>query len=435
MNMSNHSSDLNKDLIAFLKGSVSKYHAVSQIVNILSNKGFSLLREDQEWNLKRGGKYFVVWNNSSVIGFINGERSLQDTGVKIIGAHTDSPSLTLKPNPITYSSGYSQLGVEVYGGALLKPWFDRDLSVAGRIVFKNSTGDIGEKLIDFERPICVIPSLAIHLNRDANGNSPINPQTDILPILSQNIEGQKPLDEMYFNSEISDKFLKKGEILLDHDLNLYDVQPPSMVGFNEEFISSQRLDNLVSCFIGTMAILGVGSKNTSMIVFNDHEEGGSVSTTGADGPFLDDVIRRVCYSSNDCNVEVVKAKSFVLSCDNAHAVHPNFVHKHDPQHKPQLNGGIVIKYNTKQRYTTDGYSAALFKDLCARINVPIQSFVSRNDMPCGSTIGPLTAGRVGIRGIDIGICQLAMHSCREIIGSKDPLLLRNALSAFLGEEL
>ena len=176
-------------------------------------------------------------------------------------------------------------------------------------------------------------------------------------------------------------------------------------------------------------------EQASMIVFNDHEEVGSVSTTGADGPFLDDVIRRVCYSSNDCNVEVVKAKSFVLSCDNAHAVHPNFVHKHDPQHKPQLNGGIVIKYNTKQRYTTDGYSAALFKDLCARINVPIQSFVSRNDMPCGSTIGPLTAGRVGIRGIDIGICQLAMHSCREIIGSKDPLLLRNALSAFLGEEL
>ena len=352
MNMSNDSSDLNKDLIAFLKGSVSKYHAVSQIVNILSNKGFSLLREDQEWNLKRGGKYFVVRNNSSVIGFINGERSLQDTGVKIIGAHTDSPSLTLKPNPITYSSGYSQLGVEVYGGALLKPWFDRDLSVAGRIVFKNSTGDIGEKLIDFERPICVIPSLAIHLNRDANGNSPINPQTDILPILSQNIEGQKPLDEMYFNSEISDKFLKKGEILLDHDLNLYDVQPPSMVGFNEEFISSQRLDNLVSCFIGTMAILGAGSSNTSMIVFNDHEEVGSVSTTGADGPFLDDVIRRVCHSNNDCNLEIVKAKSFVLSCDNAHAVHPNFVHKHDPQHKPQLNGGIVIKYNTKQRYTT-----------------------------------------------------------------------------------
>tara|TARA_B100001559_G_scaffold256019_1_gene220180 strand:- start:211 stop:1233 length:1023 start_codon:yes stop_codon:yes gene_type:complete len=338
----------------------------------------------------------------------------------------------LKPNPIIRNSGYIQLGVEVYGGALLKPWFDRDLSISGRIFVRDKTGELSERLVDFENPIGFIPSLAIHLNRDANGNSPINAQTDILPILSQeNLSDdltRSPLEEL-----LKSQFVDPEDSLLAHDLYLYDTQPASVIGLSNEFIASRCLDNLVSCYAGIEALLGSSHGKLSMVVLNDHEEVGSLSTTGADGPFLESIIRRLCKSWIDCDEEVVKARSMVLSCDNAHAVHPNFSDKHDPNHRPLLNRGIVIKYNAKQRYATDGFSAAFFKDLCEE-DIAVQSFVSRNDMPCGSTIGPLTAGKIGVRAIDIGISQLAMHSCREIIGARDPLYLYKALGKFFSIE-
>ena len=429
--MSEH-VQFNQKLIDFLDASVSKYHAVSEITKLLTQNGFMRLEERDSRSLEKGGKYFVVRNNSSIIGFVNGEISPQETGLSIVGAHTDSPSLMLKPNPIIRNSGYIQLGVEVYGGALLKPWFDRDLSISGRIFVRDKTGELSERLVDFENPIGFIPSLAIHLNRDANGNSPINAQTDILPILSQeNLSDDltgSPLEEL-----LKSQFMDPEDSLLAHDLYLYDTQPASVIGLSNEFIASRCLDNLVSCYAGIEALLGSSHGKLSMVVLNDHEEVGSLSTTGADGPFLESIIRRLCKSWIDCDEEVVKARSMVLSCDNAHAVHPNFSDKHDPNHRPLLNRGIVIKYNAKQRYATDGFSAAFFKDLCEE-DIAVQSFVSRNDMPCGSTIGPLTAGKIGVRAIDIGISQLAMHSCREIIGARDPLYLYKALGKFFSIE-
>jgi aspartyl aminopeptidase len=330
--MSEH-VQFNQKLIDFLDASVSKYHAVSEITKLLTQNGFMRLEERDSWSLEKGGKYFVVRNNSSIIGFVNGEISPQETGLSIVGAHTDSPSLMLKPNPIIRNSGYIQLGVEVYGGALLKPWFDRDLSISGRIFVRDKTGELSERLVDFEKPIGFIPSLAIHLNRDANGNSPINAQTDILPILfqenlSDDLTGS-PLEEL-----LKSQFMDPEDSLLAHDLYLYDTQPASVIGLSNEFIASRCLDNLVSCYAGIEALLGSSHGKLSMVVLNDHEEVGSLSTTGADGPFLESIIRRLCKSWIDCDEEVVKARSMVLSCDNAHAVHPNFSDKHDPNHRP-----------------------------------------------------------------------------------------------------
>ena len=416
----------NLALTQFLDASPTPFHAVSSMASMLKNEGFTELSEDDEWALEVGSRHFVTRNGSSMIAFIVGKASLLDTGIKMVGAHTDSPCLMVKPQPEITKQGYLQLGVEVYGGALLNPWFDRDLSIAGRIVYQDASGNLKQTLVDFKRAVATIPSLAIHLDREANTGHSVNAQTDIPPILMQ-VSGSSAS----FRELLSDQFLKDDEKVIDYELCFYDTQRAAVVGLQNEFIASARLDNLLSCFVGIQALINNNAEQTCLIVCNDHEEVGSVSAIGADGPFLEAITARLCGADQTvATVSRVISKSLMISCDNAHATHPNFPQKHDSAHMPALNGGPVVKVNVKQRYATSSLTSSLFKQLCETVNVPVQSFVSRNDMGCGSTIGPITSARLGVATLDVGIPQLAMHSCREMAGTEDPLRLSKVLAAF-----
>lgn len=420
-----NTEQFNRQLCDFLNHSPTPFHAVSTMSEMLAKAGFSALSETEEWALQAGGRYFVTRNGSSIIAFTLGTESIAETGIRMAGAHTDSPCLMVKPQPELLKNQYFQLGVEVYGGALLNPWFDRDLSIAGRLVYSDNSGQLKQKLVNFDKPVAMIPSLAIHLDREANSGRTINAQTDIPPILMQCEEKQQ------FNQLLAERFLAEGEQVMDYELCLYDVQGAATVGLNNEFLASARLDNLLSCFVATKALIEAGTERTSLIVCNDHEEVGSVSSVGADGPFLESVVERICqYSDQRLNRAGVLANSLLISCDNAHAIHPNYASKHDQSHSPLLNGGPVIKVNVKQRYATNGITASLFKQMCEITDVPVQTFVSRSDLGCGSTIGPMTSAKLGVPTLDVGIPQLAMHSCREVTGTADPLRLTRVLTHF-----
>jgi aspartyl aminopeptidase len=415
----------NGELGEFLDQSPTPFHAVSTMSEMLAEAGFTALSEAEDWSLQQGGKYFVTRNGSSLIAFIVGTDGLTETGIRMAGAHTDSPCLMVKPQPELLNNQYYQLGVEVYGGALLNPWFDRDLSIAGRLIYKDKNGQLKQKLVNFEDPIAMIPSLAIHLDREANSGRTINAQTDIPPILMQAQEKQD------FHQLLRDRFLTQDEQVMDYELCFYDVQQAATLGLKEEFFASARLDNLLSCFVATKALIAAQTNSTSLIVCNDHEEVGSVSSVGADGPFLESVVERLCENDSQANNKSrVLGSSLLISCDNAHAVHPNFASKHDQGHSPLLNGGPVIKVNVKQRYATNGVTASLFKQMCEAVGVPVQTFVSRSDLGCGSTIGPMTSAKLGVPTLDVGIPQLAMHSCREVTGSADPQRLTAVLTHF-----
>lgn len=420
-----NTEQFNRHLCDFLNHSPTPFHAVSTMSEMLAKAGFSALSETEEWALQAGGRYFVTRNGSSIIAFTLGTESIAETGIRMAGAHTDSPCLMVKPQPELLKNQYFQLGVEVYGGALLNPWFDRDLSIAGRLVYRDNGGQLKQKLVNFDKPVAMIPSLAIHLDREANSGRTINAQTDIPPILMQCEEKQQ------FNKLLAERFLAEGEQVMDYELCLYDVQGAANVGLNNEFLASARLDNLLSCFVATKALIEAGTERTSLIVCNDHEEVGSVSSVGADGPFLESVVERICqYFDQRLNRAGVLANSLLISCDNAHAIHPNYASKHDQSHSPLLNGGPVIKVNVKQRYATNGITASLFKQMCEITDVPVQTFVSRSDLGCGSTIGPMTSAKLGVPTLDVGIPQLAMHSCREVTGTADPLRLARVLTYF-----
>jgi aspartyl aminopeptidase len=415
----------NRELGDFLDLSPTPFHAVSTMSKMLTEAGFTALNEAEEWTLQQGEKYFVTRNGSSIIAFVVGTDALAETGIRMAGAHTDSPCLMIKPQPELLNNQYYQLGVEVYGGALLNPWFDRDLSIAGRLIYKDKNATLKQKLINFEDPVAMIPSLAIHLDREANSGRTINPQTDIPPILMQAKEKQD------FHQLLNERFLTDGEQVMDYELCLYDVQQAATLGLKKEFFASARLDNLLSCFVAAKALIEAQTNRTSLIVCNDHEEVGSVSSVGADGPFLESVVERLCLNDGEAsNKARVLGGSLLISCDNAHAVHPNFASKHDQGHSPLLNGGPVIKVNVKQRYATNGVTASLFKQMCEAVNVPVQTFVSRSDLGCGSTIGPMTSAKLGVPTLDVGIPQLAMHSCREVTGAADPQRLTAVLNHF-----
>ena len=417
----------NTELCAFLDASPSPFHAVTSMISMLEQAGFSALDEADDWQLVSGSKHYVVRNGSSIVAFVVGSNDLAQSGLRMVGAHTDSPCLMIKPQPDLDNSGYSQLAVEVYGGALLNPWFDRDLSVAGRLVYKNAKGNLRQKLVNFEQPIAVIPSLAIHLDREANKGRTVNPQADITPVIGLSNGDKKAQD---FVQILQQQFLQAKEQVMDFELCLYDTQPAALIGLDKEFLTSARLDNLLSCFIAARSLVEADHSNTCIIACNDHEEVGSVSAVGADGPFLESVVARIVSAQTESTYAHVINRSLLISSDNAHGVHPNFANKHDDVHLPKLNGGPSIKTNVKQRYATNSATASLFKEFCQQANVPFQQFVSRNDMGCGSTIGPITSSRLGVPTVDIGIPQLAMHSCREIIGSQDPLRLSKVLKAF-----
>ncbi len=418
---------LNPRLLQFIQDSPTPYHATQQVMTRLDAAGFQALSETDVWALK-AGRYYVTRNDSSIIAFCWDPSTLTESGLKMVGAHTDSPCLKVKPNPVTLEQDYQQLGVEVYGGVLMNPWFDRDLSLAGKVTYRLQNGQLRNGLINFQQAIAVIPSLAIHLDREANSQRSINAQTDLPPIISQTTE---PFDVLLKNEVLRTYPESQIETILAWDLCFYDVNPPALIGLNDAFIASARLDNLLSCFIALEALIQSEAATNTLIVLNDHEEVGSSSIAGADGSFLVDVLNRLTTNSEDKTR--ILAQSLLISTDNAHGVHPNFAGKHDPRHSPKLNKGPVIKVNANQRYATNSDTHGYFRALCEAQDIPHQVFVTRSDMGCGSTIGPITASKLGVKTLDIGLPTFGMHSIRELAGAKDPEYLLRALRAFFSQ--
>jgi aspartyl aminopeptidase len=400
--------EFNTGLLKFLDASVTPFHATMQMKSVLLKRGFSELLESQQWHLKEGQNYFVTRNDSSIIAFTYTKVT---QGYVMMGAHTDSPNLKLKPNPVVEKNGVSQLGVEPYGGLLLNPWFDRDLSLAGRVSFSDEAGSICEDYIDFKEPIATIASLAIHLDKEANKNRTVNAQNDIVPIFT--CKSNVSVEELLF-SQLQHKSPKK---LLAHELSFYDTQQSALIGLEKEFIASARLDNLLSCYVATEVISHVQSTQGYLMVCSDHEEVGSESTSGAAGSFLETVLRRL--SGDFESYAQLLSNSLLISCDNAHAIHPNFSDKHDANHAPKINQGVVVKVNANQRYASSSRGISKFVHTAQKLGEATQQFVTRSDMGCGSTIGPITATRLGVETLDVGLPTFAMHSIRELAGSRD----------------
>jgi aspartyl aminopeptidase len=421
-------------LLAFLQASPTPFHAVEQMASKLDDTGFQRLKEADAWQLtnagQHSGRYYVTRNDSSIIAFTLGG-NLVKQGFRMVGAHTDSPCLKVKPNPEIIKESYLQLGVEVYGGALLNPWFDRDLSLAGRVSYVTKSGEVNNALIDFKKPVAVIPSLAIHLDRKANEKHTINKQKHIPPILMKlpnDNSGTPDFREMLLRVLLKQHPESSAKKVLEYELSFYDVQPPAVIGLHQDFIASARLDNLLSCYTGLVSLLEAGEKQNCLLVCNDHEEAGSISAVGARGPFLRSVLQRLCSTAE----ELARAidQSMMISADNAHAIHPNYADKHDSNHGPVLNQGPVIKVNANQHYASNSETSAAFRYICEEADVPVQSFVVRTDMACGSTIGPITASEIGVRTLDVGVPAFAMHSIRELAGRWDGFYLYRALREY-----
>lgn len=425
-------TEFNQGLCAFIDNSPTPYHAVTSMTQALQKEGFIQLHEGESWGQLNPDRYYVTRNDASIVAFYLAEGDLATQGLNMVGAHTDSPCLKVKPQPEKVQKTLLQLGVEVYGGALLNPWFDRDLSMAGRVSYQTESQQIKHVLVDFEQAIAVIPSLAIHLDRDVNQSRSVNPQQHLPPILTQLDEGEtldfRALLEQQCRTQHSDLNIGK---VLDYEICLYDTQKAAITGLSGDFISAARLDNLLSCYVGLQSLLKADGKRSALLVCNDHEEVGSQSSSGAQGNFLQSVLQRLSHTSE--NYQRMMDHSMMISADNAHAVHPNYVDRHDAEHGPLLNKGPVIKTNANQRYATSSETSAVFRQLCEINDVPVQDFVVRTDMACGSTIGPITASNIGVRTLDIGVPTFAMHSIRELAGSRDAAMLHTVLTAFFNQ--
>lgn len=426
----NMTTKLQQEFIDFLNLSPTPFHTVANIKDKLLSQDYIELNEGESWNIQPGKKYLVTRNASSIIAFNTSQQNPAESGIRLIGAHTDSPCLKIKPEPDLHRHHYAQLGAEVYGSALLHPWFDRDLTLAGRVSYRKANGSLACKLINFCRAVAIIPSLAIHLDRDANNGRALNAQKELPLLLHNALSGEKH----HFKQLLLDQLLQEhpacdAETILDFEIFACDTQPAAIIGLKNEYIASARLDNLLSCFAGMQAILNCDNRQPTLLVYTDHEEVGSVSTCGAQGTFLMGTLQR--WLGNDEILARTLHRSLLVSADNAHGIHPNYPEKHDEKHGPQLNGGPVIKINANQRYASNSTTQSFFRHLCEQHQVPVQIFVARTDMGCGSTIGPLTSATTGIKTIDIGAPTFAMHSIRELAGAQDVHYLHQALLAFL----
>jgi len=413
--------DFNDGLLGFLDASPTPFHATTNMAMMLENAGFTKLYEEQKWELETGKKYFVTRNDSSVIAFTYPKRK----DYTMIGCHTDSPNLKLKPNAVIKEHGVVKFGVESYGGLLLNPWFDRDLSLAGRVSYLDSNDELQSTLIDVKKAIAIVPSLAIHLDDKANKDKTINKQTDMCPILTTN----EDFDFKDFISwQLEQNEIRDAKEIYASELSFYDTQKASFVGLRDDFIASARLDNLLSCYVGLLSICSVDEDTPMLLVASDHEEVGSASTSGAGGSFLENTLKRM-FKDYDEYMNMTRT-SLMISADNAHAVHPNFPSKHDKEHSPYINKGCVIKVNANQRYASNSITISKFMSVASKLNEPYQQFVTRSDMGCGSTIGPITATRLGIETLDIGLPTYAMHSIRELCGSDDAHSLYKIILGF-----
>ena len=415
------------ELMAFLKEAVTPFHAVSAMESRLTAAGFREVTQFDGQDMEPGQGYFLTRQGSSLVALRTGEGSPKE-GLRLVGAHTDSPNLSIKPNPVKGCDGCVQLGVDVYGGALLNPWFDRDLAMAGRVTVLTADECLESVLFDSMRPVAIVPSLAIHLDREANNQRSVNPQKDVVPVVMLGDPAAFDLKKWLVEQLAERDPRWQGSRVMDYELSLYDTQAPGLVGIDNALIASARLDNLLSCFAGLSALIDADDAQWSMLVATDHEEVGSASTVGAQGPMLMDALNGLVSEAQQNSR--LRLQSWMLSVDNAHAVHPNYADRHDEQHGPKLGQGPVIKVNRNQRYATNADGAARLRLLAERAGVDIQSFVMRADLACGSTIGPITATETGIPTTDLGVPTLAMHSIRELASAADLPQLTALLRAF-----
>lgn len=418
---------ISQEFAEFLEKSPSSFHAAENMKDLLLSENFEQLHENQKWQVRPGGRYFVMRNGSSLIAFAIPEYEFK--GMRIIASHGDSPTFKIKENPELETDGhYIRLNVERYGGMLCAPWFDRPLSVAGRVIVKDpSSGSFVSKLVNIDRDLVLIPNLAIHMNREANNGYKYNAQKDMLPLYGD------LTSKGTFMKTVAEAAGVKEDDILGHDLFLYNREKASIWGASGEFISCGRLDDLQCAFASLKGFLA-GDKQKYMAVHCvlDNEEVGSGTKQGAASTFLYDTLTRIhdCLGFTREDYLIHLADSLMISADNAHAVHPNHIEKADPSNRPYINEGIVIKFNANQKYCTDGVSAAMFRDICRTADVPVQTFVNRSDMAGGSTLGNISNTQVALNTVDIGLPQLAMHSPYETAGVKDTGYLIRAAEEF-----
>lgn len=417
-----------EDLLTFISASPSPYHAVAEAARRLTDAGFQEAVLAEPWP-SDGGRRFVR-RGGALVAWADLQGT--DDPFRVIGAHTDSPNLRIKPRPDTGRAGWRQLGIEVYGGALVNSWLDRDLGLSGRVAVRTDTG-ITERLFRVDRPLLRVPQLAIHLDRDVSSGLKLDRQQHLTPVW-----GLGRVTDGDFVAYLADQIDTELDAILGWDVMVHDLTPPTRLGLGDELVAAPRIDNQLSCWAAIDALIAATSTvapppTVPVVCLFDHEEVGSTSSTGADGSLLADVLERIDLAAGGGREQLLRrlAGSYAASADGAHATHPNYPERHDPDHHVAIDGGPVVKVNANQRYATDAGTAAVLVDACQRAGVPHQLFVSRNDQPCGSTIGPLTSARLGIATADIGVAQLSMHSARELCGAADPPRFAAALCAFL----
>ncbi|MGA5701810.1 M18 family aminopeptidase [Peterkaempfera bronchialis] len=415
------------DLITYLSASPSPYHAVASAAERLEKAGFRQVAETEAWDGRSGGRFVV--RGGALIAWYVPEGAGPETPFRVVGAHTDSPNLRVKPAPDTGAEGWRQIAVEIYGGVPLNTWLDRDLGLSGRLALRDGS----TVLVRLDEALLRVPQLAIHLDRQVNDGMKLDRQRHLTPVW-----GIGPVDEGSLIEYVADRAEVAAAEVTGWDLMVHDVQPPSYLGRDRELLAAPRLDNLLSVHAGTAALAAVASAGGSgsaipVLAAFDHEETGSESDTGAQGPLLGNVLERSVFARGGSMEDRARAlaSTVCLSADMGHAVHPNYGERHEPGHHPMPNGGPILKVNVNQRYSTDGVGRAVFAAACERAGVPWQTFVSNNAMPCGTTIGPITAARLGITTVDCGVAALSMHSSRELCGADDPFLLASALKGFL----
>ncbi|OAY47934.1 probable aspartyl aminopeptidase [Manihot esculenta] len=457
------------DLIHFLNTSPTAFHAVDEAKKRLINVGYVQISEREDWKLEPGKRYFFTRNHSTIVAFAIGKKYVAGNGFYVVGAHTDSPCIKLKPVSKVTKGGYLEVGVQPYGGGLWHTWFDRDLTVAGRVIVreeKDGSVSFSHRLVRIQEPIMRVPTLAIHLDRNVNSDGfKVNTQSHLIPILATSIKAElnKAVAENgSIRNETDGKkstFSTKHHLLLlemiasqigckpddicDFELQACDTQPSIIGGAAQEFIFSGRLDNLCMSFCSLKALIDATSSESNledesgvrMVALFDHEEVGSDSAQGAGSPVMLDALSRITSSFNSDSKLLQKAiqRSFLVSADMAHALHPNYMDKHEENHQPKMHGGLVIKHNANQRYATNSVTSFLFGEIASMHNLPVQEFVVRNDVPCGSTIGPILASGVGIRTVDVGAPQLSMHSIREMCAVDDVKYSYEHFKAFFQE--
>ena len=425
-----------REVIEFIDESPSTYHVVKNCSDILDENGFERIMPREKWEIKKGGKYFLKKSSSTIIAFTVGEDFDVKNGFKIFGAHTDSPCFRIKPNPEIVTENVVRLNTEVYGGPILSTWFDRPLSIAGRVIVKGEDSFFPRTVkIKIDEPLLTIPNLAIHQNREVNNGVKIDKQNDVLPVISlinKNFER-----EGYLERIILEKTGIKKEDIIDFDLYLYATEKGCLLGANEEFMSSPKIDNLASVYTGLIGLLEAEENQDRINIFVafDNEEIGSATKQGADSNYLLNTLERISLALGLSRGDFLQMleSSYILSADAAHAAHPAHLGKTDPTNRGRINEGISIKISAKQKYTSDGYSIAVIKQLIEGTEIQIQPFVNESNELGGSTIGPISSTHLDIDGVDLGVPMFAMHSVRELCGIFDVFYLKELAKEFFSE--